>query len=36
MVLSLTITAALTIGFFFFNGPVIALEQQIVIPLDSR
>ncbi len=30
MVLALTITAALTIGFFFFNGPVIALGSQIL------
>ncbi len=29
-VLALTITAALTIGFFFFNGPVLDLEKQIV------
>ncbi len=29
-VLALTITAALTIGFFFFNGPVLELESQIV------
>ncbi len=30
VVLALTITAALTIGFFFFNGPVLDLEKQIV------
>ncbi|MDG1204427.1 MAG: monovalent cation/H+ antiporter subunit D family protein [Pseudomonadales bacterium] len=35
MVLALTITAALTIGFFFFNGTVIELEKQIVPRLDS-
>ncbi len=29
-VLALTITAALTIGFFFFNSPVLTLEGQIV------
>ncbi len=29
-VLALTITAFLTIGFFFLNGPVLELEQQIV------
>lgn len=29
-VLALTITAALTIGFFFFNGPVLELEGQVV------
>ncbi|MEM7429397.1 MAG: monovalent cation/H+ antiporter subunit D family protein [Pseudomonadota bacterium] len=29
-VLALTITAALTLGFFFFNGPVLELESQIV------
>lgn len=29
-VLALTITAGLTIAFFAFNGPLIALEQQIV------
>ena len=29
-VLALTITAALTIGFFFFNGPVLELASQIV------
>jgi multicomponent Na+:H+ antiporter subunit D len=29
-VLALTITAALTLGFFFFNGPVLELEQQIM------
>ena len=34
MVLALTITAALTIGFFFFNGTVIELEKQIVPRLD--
>jgi multicomponent Na+:H+ antiporter subunit D len=28
-VIALTITAALTIGFFAFNGPLIALEQQV-------
>jgi len=30
MVVALTITAALTIGFFFFNQPVIQLEAQLV------
>jgi len=30
MVIALTITAALTIGLFIFNGPVIALESQIL------
>ena len=30
IVLALTITAALTIGFFFFNGPVLELERQLV------
>jgi len=29
-VIALTITAALSIGFFFFNGPVLELEQQVV------
>ena len=29
-VLALTVTAALTILFFFFNGPVIALEKQLL------
>ena len=29
-VLALTITAALTLGFFFLNGPVLELERQIV------
>ena len=29
-VLALTITAILTIGFFFFNGPVLELASQIV------
>lgn len=29
-VLALTITAILTLGFFFLNGPVIQLEQQIL------
>ncbi len=29
-VLALTATAALTILFFFFNGPVIALERQLI------
>jgi multicomponent Na+:H+ antiporter subunit D len=29
-VLALMITALLTIAFFFFNGPVLALEQQLV------
>ena len=28
-VLALTITAALTLAFFFFNGEIIALEQQV-------
>ncbi|MEH6608428.1 MAG: monovalent cation/H+ antiporter subunit D family protein [Halioglobus sp.] len=30
MVLALTITAALTVGFFFFNNPVLELEAQLV------
>ncbi|TGD72224.1 monovalent cation/H+ antiporter subunit D family protein [Mangrovimicrobium sediminis] len=30
VVLALVLTALLTLGFFFFNGPVIALEQQLV------
>lgn len=30
MVIALTLTAMLTLGFFFFNGPVIELEQQLV------
>jgi multicomponent Na+:H+ antiporter subunit D len=29
-VLALMITAALTLAFFFFNGPVLALEGQLV------
>jgi multicomponent Na+:H+ antiporter subunit D len=29
-VLALTVTAALTIGFFLFNGPAIELERQVV------
>jgi len=29
MVIALTITAALTLGFFLFNGPVLELERQI-------
>jgi len=29
-VLALTVTAALTLLFFFFNGPVIRLEQQLI------
>ena len=29
-VLALTITAALTIAFFFFNGPALELERQVV------
>ena len=29
-VLALTATAALTVLFFFFNGPVIALERQLI------
>lgn len=29
-VLALTITAAMTLGFFFFNAPVLELERQIV------
>ncbi|HZW59026.1 MAG TPA: proton-conducting transporter membrane subunit, partial [Woeseiaceae bacterium] len=29
-VLALTVTAALTILFFLFNGPVIALEKQLL------
>lgn len=32
-VIALTFTAMLTIAFFLFNGPVIALEQQIVAHL---
>lgn len=31
-VLALTITAALTIGFFLFNGPALELERQLVSP----
>ena len=30
MVLALSLTALLTLAFFFFNGPVILLEQQLV------
>jgi multicomponent Na+:H+ antiporter subunit D len=30
VVLALTATALLTLGFFFFNGPVIELESQLV------
>jgi len=30
MVIALTLTAALTIGLFLFNGPVIALETQML------
>ena len=30
VVLALCLTALLTVGFFFFNGPVIDLEQQLV------
>ena len=30
-VLALTITAALTIAFFLFNGPVLELERQVVM-----
>jgi len=30
VVLALTCTALLTLGFFFFNGPVIELESQLV------
>lgn len=30
VVLALSMTALLTLGFFFFNGPVIQLEQQLV------
>ena len=30
VVLALTTTALLTLGFFFFNGPVIDLETQLV------
>ena len=30
VVLALTVTALLTLGFFFFNGPVIDLEKQLV------
>ena len=29
MVIALTITAALTLAFFLFNGPVLELEAQI-------
>ena len=29
-VLALTVTAALTLAFFFFNGPLLMLETQIV------
>ena len=30
MVLAMCLTALLTLGLFFFNGPVIALEEQLV------
>ena len=30
-VLALTLTAALTIAFFLFNGPVLELERQVVM-----
>mgnify|MGYP001814979814 FL=1 len=30
-VLALTLTAALTLLFFFFNGPVLELERQVVM-----
>ena len=30
VVLAVTITAFLTLAFFFFNGPVIELEKQLV------
>jgi multicomponent Na+:H+ antiporter subunit D len=30
VVLALTITAVLTLAFFFLNGPVLALERQLV------
>ena len=30
VVLAVTVTALLTLGFFFFNGPVIELEKQLV------
>ncbi len=30
VVIALSLTALLTLGFFFFNGPVIELEQQLV------
>ena len=30
VVVALSLTALLTLGFFFFNGPVIELEQQLV------
>lgn len=35
VVLALTITAALTIAFFFFNGPVLELERQLVQGLGN-
>ncbi len=34
-VLALTITALLTLAFFFFNGPVLELERQIVEGITS-
>ncbi|MGI9290206.1 MAG: proton-conducting transporter membrane subunit, partial [Gammaproteobacteria bacterium] len=34
-VIALTITAALTIGFFFFNETVLELERQIVRGISS-
>ena len=30
VVVALSLTALLTLGFFFFNGPVIELEKQLV------
>ena len=30
VVVALTATALLTLGFFFFNGPVIELETQLI------
>jgi multicomponent Na+:H+ antiporter subunit D len=30
VVFALCLTALMTLGFFFFNGPVIELEQQLV------
>jgi multicomponent Na+:H+ antiporter subunit D len=34
-VIALTITAALTLLFFFFNGPVLDLERQVVAGMNS-